>query len=394
MGSFNLKKIQSILQKMNFDAWLFFDFRASNELALEILGINKESHLTRRFYYIVPKEGEPVKIVNGIEAHNLNHLPGKLLKYSSRTSLDMFLKQELSKFSNVAMEYSPLNAIPYVSRVDAGTIEYIKTFNVEIKSSADLISSFAALWTKQQYEDNKEAANALYEIVEDSFKLIKEKIDSGITEYDVQNFIMSEFERRNLVTDFPAIVAVNGNSANPHYGPTKDIFKPIKKDDFVLIDLWAKPNKPDGVFADITWTGFVGSSIPEKYTKIFNIVAKARDAAFNLVKERFDKGLEVRGYEADQICRDVIENAGYGEYFIHRTGHSITGEIHGSGAHLDNFETKDERLLLPNTSFSIEPGIYLTDDFGVRSEIDVYIDEHGIVMITGKEPQKEIVAIL
>ncbi|OGU73709.1 MAG: hypothetical protein A2V93_03340 [Ignavibacteria bacterium RBG_16_34_14] len=388
--------MQSILSKMKLDAWLFYDFRGSNDLALDILDIPKTAHLTRRFYYLVPKNGEPIKIVNGIEAGHLDHLPGKKLTYSSHTSLSSHISKTLKNYKKIAMEYSPLNAIPYVSKVDAGTIEQIKSYGVEIASSGDLISMFNAVWTKEQFEENKPVANALTEIVTKSFNFIKEKISSNkqFTEYDVQKFIMNEFDKRGYFTDHPPIVGVNENSANPHYAPTKEINKPIKENDFVLIDLWAKLNKPDAVWADITWVGFVGKTVPEKYIKVFYIVAKARDEAFNLVSSRFKQGKEVRGYEVDDASRNVIKEAGYADYFIHRTGHSITTDLHGSGSHMDNFETKDERLILPSTSFSIEPGIYLTGDFGVRSEIDVYITPDKKVIATGGERQREVIPIL
>jgi len=396
MGKFNLSKIQEVITKMNFDAWLFYDFRGSNDLAHAILDIPIESHLTRRFFYFVPKEGTPTKIVMGIEAGNLDHLPGEKKTYSSHVSLTNHLKETLKNVKTIAMEYSPLNAIPYVSKVDAGTIEQLKTFGVEIKSSADLISMFGAVWSEEQYLENKPVAIALTNIVFKAFAYIKEETLSGreLTEYDVQQFIMHEFNARSYYTDHSPIVGVNENAANPHYAPTNEIYKQIRKGDFVLIDLWAKLNKPDGVWADITWTGYMGETVPEKYVKIFNIVAEARDTAFSLIQHRYAEGKEIRGYEADAAARKVIEDGGYGEYFIHRTGHSITTELHGSGAHLDNFETRDERLLLPSTSFSIEPGIYLPGDFGVRSEIDVYISAKGEVMTTGGERQKEIIPIL
>jgi Xaa-Pro aminopeptidase len=396
MKKFDLKKVQQILNQMNFDAWLLYDFRFSNELALSMLGITKKSHLTRRFYYVIPRTGEPKKIANAIETFHFDRLPGKLLPYASYDSLMQNLKISLEGIKKVAMEYSSMNAIPYISRVDAGTIEQIRSLGIEIVSSSDLISMYNALWTKKQFQENKPVAYALNEIVYQAFTFIKKKILSSksINEYDVQQFIMGEFKRRKLFTDDPPIVGVNENSANPHYTPTKQENKRIKKGDFVLIDLWAKQNKDDAVWADITWVGFVGESVPEKYTKILNIVAEARDAAFNLIDSRFKEGKEVRGYEADAASRKVIEDAGYGKYFIHRTGHSITTDLHGSGAHIDNFETKDERLLLPSTSFSLEPGIYLPGKFGVRTEIDVFITKDGKVMFTGKEKQKEVVAIL
>lgn len=395
MGNFNLKKVQQILKDMKIDGWLFYDFRRSNELAIEILDIPKESHLTRRFFYFLPSKGTPVKIVNGIEAGFLDHLPGKKLIYSNHTSLTDHLKKTLKNAKIIAMEYSPKNAIPYVSKVDAGTIEQIKSFGLKIHSSGDLISMFGARWSDKQYKENKPVANALTDIVFKSFDYIKKNINKGktINEYDVQQFIMNEFKKRKYYTDSPPIVGVNENSGNPHYEPTIKVNKKIKKGDFVLIDLWAKLDKPEGVWADITWTGYVGTRIPEKYIKIFNIVSDARDTAFNLVTKRFSEGKEIKGFEVDSAARKVIEIAGYGKYFIHRTGHSITTELHGSGAHMDNYETKDERLILPSTSFSIEPGIYLKE-FGVRSEIDVYINPKKRVIATGGERQNEIIAIL
>ncbi len=395
MGKFDLKKMQEIIKKMNLDGWLLYDFRGSNDLALNILDIPVETHLTRRFYYFIPKEGTPTKIVNAIEAFHLNHIPGTQLKYSSHSSLSNHLEHVLKNVKKIAMEYSPMNSIPYVSKVDAGTLEQIKSYGVEIVTSGDLISLFDAVWTDEQYQENIPVANDLTKIAKDAFNLIKEKTLANITltEYDVQKFIDNEISKKNYITEPPIIVGVNENSGNPHYAPDKDHYKEIKKGDFVLIDLWAKINKENGVYADITWTGYMGDSVPEKYVKIFNIVAEARDAAFNFVANRFKEGKEVRGYEVDDVTRNVITKAGYGQYFFHRTGHSITTEIHGSGAHMDDYETRDERLLLPSTSFSIEPGIYLPE-FGVRSEIDVYISPEGKVIATGGERQKEVIPIL
>jgi Xaa-Pro dipeptidase len=396
MSKFNLEKFRKLIDKMNVDAWLFYDFRGSNDLALSILDVPKERHLTRRFYYFLPKEGSPIKIVNAIEAGNLDHLPGEKLTYSSHASLTENLEKILRNINSVAMEYSPNNAIPYVSKVDAGTIEQIKSFGLEIKSSADLISMLDAVWSDEQREENKPVAESLYKIVKEAFEFINQQTinNKNITEFDVQNFIMNKFEQKGYFTDHPPVVGVNENSANPHYAPTNEINKPIKKGDFVLIDLWAKVNKDDGVWADITWVGFMGDSVPEKYVKIFNIVASARDAAFDLIDGRFKSKKEIRGYEADDAARNIISEAGYADYFIHRTGHSITNSLHGSGAHLDNFETRDERLLLPGTSFSIEPGIYFPGDFGIRSEIDIYISNDGEVICTGGERQREIIPIM
>ena len=392
----NITTIQKILNDRNIDGWLLFDFRGSNDLALEILGIKKESHLTRRFFYFIPRTGSPSKIVNAIEEHNLAHLPGDKLSYSSHNSLREHLSKTLSGSKKIAMEYSPMNAIPYLSKVDGGTLELIRTFDVEIVSSADLITQFTALWSQEQYEQNVPVAKELAETASDAFNYIKNNILAGktLTEYSVQQFIMEEFKKKNLITDFPPIVGVNENSANPHYAPNEHVFKEIKKNDFVLIDLWAKRPDDSAVWSDITWVGFVGELVPEKYIKIWEIVKNARDAAFALVEKRFKKNEPIYGFEVDDASRNVIEKAGYGKYFIHRTGHSITTTLHGSGPHMDNYETKDERRLLPATSFSIEPGIYLTGDFGIRSEIDVFIHPDGRVEQTSGIKQEEIIAIL
>lgn len=392
----NITKIQKILEDRNIDGWLLFDFRGSNDLALEILGIKKESHLTRRFFYFIPQTGTPTKIVNAIEEHNLAHLTGNKLSFSSHNSLREHLASTLSGSKKIAMEYSPINAIPYLSKIDAGTLELVKTFGVEIVSSADLITQFTALWTSEQYQENVLVAKELVETANDAFNFIKNKMlaKDTLTEYSVQQFIMDEFKRKNLVTDFPPIVGVNENSANPHYAPDETVHKEIKKNDFVLIDLWAKRPEDTSVWSDITWVGFVGDSVPEKYVKIWDIVKNSRDAAFALVDDRFRSNIPVYGYEVDDASRKVIEDAGYGKYFIHRTGHSITTTLHGSGPHMDNYETKDERRLLPSTSFSIEPGIYLTGDFGIRSEIDVFIHPDGRVEQTSGIKQEEVIAIL
>ncbi len=396
MAKFELEKIQNMLSSLGFDGWLLYDFRGSNDLALKILKIPPAKISSRRYFYFIPKKGKPVKIVNAIESENLDHLPGSKLVYSSRSSLNECISKTLRGIKNVAMEYSPANSIPYISKVDGGSIELIRSFGANVKSSADLVSMFTAVWSKRQFNENKSVAKALTKIVDDSFNLIKNKYLSNIilTEYDLQQYILKKIEADyGFTAGHPPIVAVNENSANPHYTPAEKRSKKIRRGDFVLIDLWAKVNKPEGVWSDITWVGFMGKTVPEKFTRIFNIVTKARDNAFELVKERFKKNKKVFGYEVDDAARQVISKAGYGKYFIHRTGHSITTEGHGSGAHMDNYETKDERLILPSTSFSIEPGIYLPGKFGVRSEIDVYIHPDGRVISTG-DIQKEIVPIL
>jgi Xaa-Pro aminopeptidase len=392
----DIAKIQSLIRKKGIDGWLLFDFRGTNALAHEILGIPHSAHLTRRFYYFIPAEGAAVKVVSAIEAHNFAFLPGEEQKFSSHESLAGILGTLLKKGQAIAMEYSPMSAIPYLSRVDAGTVEFIRSFGVEVVSSGDLITLFNALWSDEQYQDNVPVARNLVSIVKASFNLIKEALLAGktITEYDVQKYINDEFIRLDYLTDPPIIVGVNGNAANPHYAPSDTDFTEIKKGDFVLIDLWAKTKRPDAVWADITWCGYAGETIPEKYVKVFNVVKEARDAALALATERFAKGQTLLGFEIDDAARKVIVDAGYGEYFIHRTGHSITTELHGSGPHMDDYETRDDRVVFPATSFSIEPGIYLPGDFGVRLELDVFVHPDGRVEFTGGEKQDELIAIL
>jgi Xaa-Pro aminopeptidase len=396
MAKFELELLQSIIKKAGLDGWLFYDFRGSNDIALQILQVPREGISSRRYYYFIPRKGKPVKIVNAIETGNLDHLPGDKEIYSSYSSLIEGLGKVLKNVKNIAMEYSPKNSIPYVAKIDAGTIELIKSFNVKVSSSADLISHFTAVWTDKQFKENIPVAKALTDIVHKTFGFIKREVSNNslLTEYDVQQFILNSIEKDyGYIADHPPIAAVNGNSANPHYAPTQKVNKRVKNGDFILIDLWARVNKPDGVWSDITWVGYIGETVPAKYEKIFNIVAEARDTAFELVEKRFCEGKAIYGFEVDDAARKVISKAGYGEYFIHRTGHSITTEGHGTGAHMDNYETHDDRLILPETSFSIEPGIYLPGKFGIRSEIDVFIKKNGEVISIG-EVQKRVIPIL
>jgi Xaa-Pro aminopeptidase len=328
----------------------------------------------------------------------LDHLPGKKLIYLPWQQLHSHLQNTLTEAKpapRIAMQYSPNAAIPYLSRVDAGTVELLRSFGVDIVSSADLVQRFESAWGEEQLAMHDEAARGLYESVMSAFSEIGKRIKAGTsaTEYEIQQYILKCFGDRGMFSNDPPIVAVNANSAMPHYGPTREHHSPIKKGDFVLIDLWAKVDRPDSVYADITWTSFVGDKVPDEISKVFQVVRDARDAATDYVKEAFAKGTTIFGWQVDDVCRAVIQKAGYGEYFIHRTGHNIHTEVHGNGANIDNLETKDGRLLIPRTCFSIEPGIYLEGKFGVRSEIDVYVGERE-ARVTGGEPQKEVVAIM
>lgn len=351
---------------------------------------------TRRYFYYIPAKGGPQKLVHSIEQWNLDALPGDKTIYLSWKSLEEGLKNMLSSTKKVAMEYSPRCAIPYVSNIDGGTVELVRNAGVEVVSSMNLVQRFEARWTEEQESENFETANHLRAIVNEAFHFIKQRISSktSVTEYDVQQFMLSEFRKRGIITDSDPNCSVNANSANPHYEPTKEVHSPLHEGDFVLLDLWAKKDKPHSVYADITWTGFIGTSVPEEYQKIFEVVKGGRDAALNFVRQAFKEGREIYGYQVDDAARSFITAKGYGEYFVHRTGHSIGEEIHGNGANMDNLETRDERKVIPMTSFSIEPGIYLPGKFGIRSEIDVYISAKKKVIVTGLPMQEQVVPIL
>ena len=388
--------IQQMLRDQKIDGWLFYDFWKRNEYAQRILDYPRHILNTRRFFYLIPANGEPRKLVHSIERWNLDHLPGSKTVFLSWQSLEQGLQGLVSGMKKVAMEYSPNNAIPYISKVDAGTIEMVRKTGVEIVSSMNLAQYFEARWSEEAYRDNLETATWMREIVDKTFAFMKERVSakSRITEYDVQQFMMARFKERGLVTNVEPNCSVNANSGNPHYEPTKEVHAELHEGDFVLIDLWAKKDRPGATYNDITWTGYLGTSVPEKYSKIFDVVAAARDAAVDRIVSAFAKGEEVRGCDVDDAARKVIVDAGYGEYFIHRTGHSITEDLHGSGANMDNLETKDERAIIPETSFSVEPGIYFLGDFGIRSEINVYITKDRKVVVPGEPRQRALVAIL
>lgn len=374
-----ISEVQKALQQSDWSGWLLYDFRRTNDLACRFLEISPGALLTRRFFYWIPQKGEPVKIVHRIESHVLDHLPGKILPYSSYEELEALLKNTLKGYSQVVMEYSPRNAIPSVSKVDAGTIDLIRSFGITIESSANLLQHYTSVWTPEQYDLHLQAAEVLQKAVEKAWKHIGEAIANKkeIDELDVQRFILKEFEKHDCISDDPPICAVNENSANPHYSPSGRVSKPLKPGDFVLIDAWCKKDVPRAVYADITRVAVIADAPTLRQQEIFGIVKSGRDAAIALVKKRLKEKKPIMGWEVDQACRDVIIEAGYGAYFTHRTGHNIGERDHGDGANIDNFETKDFRLLLPGTCFSIEPGIYLPGEFGVRLEDDVYLDPDG-----------------
>ena len=392
---FDLSSVQAAIQQEGLDGWLLYDFRGLNVLARRIIGLGNDAILSRRWFYFVPAKGEPRKLVHFIEPHALDHLPGPVTKYLRWQELEQSVGRLVGGAKRIAMEYVPRNANPYVSRVDAGTIELVRSFGVEIVPSGDLIQLFEACWSDEQWAMHLEAAKHTRSAYDVAFQFIKDRVrgDGSVHEMAVQQCIMDHFAANHLVTDHPPICAVGPHSGDPHYSPEPGPDGTIRAGDFVLIDLWAKLDKPNSVYSDLTWTCFVGSEVPQKYRKVFQIVAQARDAAIDRVREAFAKKYSLTGWEVDVAARMVIEQAGFGAAFCHRTGHSIGQETHGNGANMDNLETHEERRVLPRTCFSVEPGIYLPE-FGVRSEVNVFVDKDEQVHVTGGTPQTEIVALL
>jgi Xaa-Pro dipeptidase len=387
----NLSAIQAALREQNLEAWLFYDHHHRDPIAYRVLGLPDGLMVTRRWFYLIPAEGEPAKLVHRIEPGHLDTLPGTKREYAAWQELSEGLKAMLAPYKRLAMQYSPNNLVFYVSLVDAGTVELVRSFGKEVVSSADLVSRFEATCTDEQIRSHFEAGKAIDAITAAAFQEIGRRVRSGGTnEYEIQQWFLENFERENLVTDDGPIVAVNANSGNPHYAPSAEQHLPIREGDFVLLDVWAKKNTPDAVYYDITWTGFVGKTPSERHREIFGIVTRARDAGVAKVKSAIAAGQKIAGWEVDKATRDVIEAAGYGRYFVHRTGHSIATEVHGNGANMDNLEIHDERQILPNTCFSVEPGIYFPE-FGVRSEVDVLVRERS-AEVTGKI-QQELVLI-
>lgn len=391
-----LLEVQQSLVEQKIDGWLFYDFRRSNDLACQFLEIPPEQLLTRRFFYWIPQKGDPVKIVHGVESGVLHHLPGRTVTYHSWQEWEEAVEGVLKKAKKVAMEYSPRNAIPYVSKVDAGTIDLVRELGVEVISSADLLQKFTSVWSEFQFQTHLGAANVLCQIVDDVWKLIARSLSEQnfLTEYEVQQFMLGEFEKHNCMSDDAPICAVDAHSADPHYAPTKEMSSVIRPGCFVLIDLWCKKKEKQAVYADITRVACASSHPSERQQQIFTLVKQARDAAATFVNLRYSQGQPLMGWEVDQVSRKVIEDAGFGQYFIHRTGHNIGEKDHGNGANIDNFETQDRRILQPGTCFSIEPGIYLPGEFGVRLEYNIYLyPQKPAIEITGGI-QNELVYLL
>jgi Xaa-Pro aminopeptidase len=391
---FDLDAVQGGLRQFGLDGWLFYDFRGSNLLARRVLGLDQKPPGTRRFFYFVPAKGSPQKLVHRIEPAALDDLPGAKSVYLRWQDLESGVARLVAGSRRVAMEYAPGVSNPYVSRVDAGTIESVRACGVEVVSSGDLIQQFEATWDNDQWQMHLEAEKVTKSAYDLAFPLIAERVGAGgtIRETEVQSAIMDHFHRHGLTTYSPPIVAVGPHSGDPHYEPIAGRDGVIGRDDFVLIDLWAKLDRPRAVYSDLTRVGFVGESVPARYEEIFVVVAKARDAAIACVREAFAAGRPLHAWEVDAAGRRVIDAAGHGAHFIHRIGHNIGQEVHGNGANMDDLETHEERLVLRRTCFSVEPGIYF-DDFGIRSEVNVFVDAAGGVHVTGGL-QSQVLAIL
>jgi Xaa-Pro aminopeptidase len=384
----DIAAVQRALAQEQLDGWLLYDFQGSNPIATRLAGLASARKLTtRRWYYLVPAKGEPRALVHAIERFNLDGLPGHKQPYAGREQLTSGLRDLLNGVRRVAMEYSPGNALPYISRVDAGTVEAVRALDVEVVSSGDLIQRFDAVWSDAAYVTHTTASGKLYKIKDRAFDLIRERTRSRtpVTEIEVQDAMMQWFEDEELITRDPPTVAAQENAGNPHYTPTREQHRPIRRDELVLLDLWGRIPEDGAVFADIAWVGFTGDEVPATIARAFGAARAGRDAAIDLVETAARTGRELRGYEVDRACRSVLEETGFGPAFIHRTGHSLGREVHGDGVHMDDYETHDDRRLIPGTGFTIEPGVY-TDQFGLRTEVNMFVSERD-ARVTGPRQQ-------
>jgi Xaa-Pro aminopeptidase len=377
------------------DGWLLYDFRGSNPIAADVTGVAKQGgHLaTRRWYYLIPADGEPRALVHAIEPRALAHLPGQAERYAQRQQLEEGLARLVGGLRRIAMEYSPGCAIPYIARVDAGTVELIRQFGIEVVSSGDLVQRFSAIWHEPEIASHQAASEKLHQVKDRAFEAIARRLRDGVptTEYDIQRLMGGWFADADLVSDSDPNVSAAENAGNPHYLPTATATRTIHADELVLLDLWAKLNHPGAVFADITWVGYTGLRPPDRQVKAFAAVRAARDAAVDLVRDASRAGRELRGWEVDRAAASVLREAGYGDQILHRTGHSLGESVHGNGVNMDDYETHDDRRLLPGTGFTIEPGVYFSD-FGVRSEINMIVYAQGAT-VTGPL-QTEILALV
>jgi Xaa-Pro dipeptidase len=377
--------VQAALAADGIDGWLLYDFRGLNPLAGDVTGVGRQGgHLaTRRWYYLIPATGEPRGLVHKIEKNSLTHLPGTSARYAGRDELEAGLRTLLAGMRRVAMEYSPGCAIPYVARVDAGTIELVRQAGVEVVSSGDLIQRFSTIWDTDAVATHRQASDKLYRVKDRAFEAVAQRLKDGLatTEYDIQRLMIGWFQEEGLVCDDDPNVSAGENSGNPHYQPTAAAHRAIRADEILLLDLWGKLERRGAVFADITWMGYTGRTVPERFAHAFEAIRSARDAAVDLVQQAMRAGRDLRGWKVDRAASSVLHAAGYGDRILHRTGHSLGESVHGNGVNMDDYETHDDRRLLPGTGFTIEPGVYF-DDFGVRTEINMIVSTHDAA-VTG-----------
>ena len=385
----DLQEVQVQLKAMKMDGWLLYDFQGLNPIARKLLGL-QDAMLTRRWFCWIPAQGPMILLCHSIERQGFEQLPAPSVLFSSWEEMQAGLERLLQGSSRVAMEYSPQCFIPYVSRVDAGTLELVRSLGKTVVSSADLVQYFEARWSREQLQTHLEASRLLMDVLFETFDQVREATGNRIrlTEYELQQSMCQRYRERGLESTSPPIVAVNRNSGNPHYEPSSEGSAPIRAGDLLLIDFWARISRPEAVYADYTWVAYLGESVPAKIVRVWEVVREARDRTLEFVRSKTGDRTAVRGWEVDGVARQVISRAGFGQYFIHRTGHSIGESDHGNGANMDGLETRDERLLIPRTCFSIEPGIYLPD-FGIRSELNVYLGEEEL-LVTGDPIQQEI----
>jgi len=390
--SFDVQAVQKDLKAAKLDGWLFYDFRGRDPIAHRILQLPAGMR-TRRWFYFVPTKGLPRKLVHKIESESLAALPGETLYYAAQTELQENLQELIGDALSIAMQYSPRNAIPYISMVDAGTVELVRSVGPKIFSSADLVQKYEACWTAEQLESHLAAGEIVDRIIREAFQLAAKGARDGkpLTEYVLKQWILKEFDAAGVTAEEGPDVAVGPNASDPHYGPVEGKASPIREGQLLLLDVWAKKNTPGSVYYDVTWTGFLGVKVPDECAKVFGVVREARDKAVELIQSSMAKGKPLQGWQVDNAARGVINDAGYGKYFFHRTGHSIGESVHGNGVNMDGLETRDTRHLIPRTCTSIEPGIYLRE-FGIRSEVNVYIDERE-ARVTGAI-QQEILPLL
>jgi Xaa-Pro dipeptidase len=388
----DVQAIQNDLRAAKLDGWLFYDFRGRDPIAQRILKLPPAMR-TRRWFYFISVKGAPRKLVHKIESESLAALPGETLYYAGQDELRKNLKKLLGRAKTVAMQYSPQNEIPYVAMVDAGTIELVRSTGAKVVSSADLVQTYEACWTPEQLDSHLVAGEAIDKIVRGAFQLAAKSVreKKTLTEYALKQWILKEFDEAGIMSEEGPDIAVGAHASDPHYGPSPQNSSPIREGDLLLLDVWGKKKTPGSVYYDVTWVGYLGAKVPDKHAKIFSVVREARDKAVDLIRSSIAAGKPLQGWQVDRAARAVIERAGYGKYFFHRTGHSIGESVHGNGVNMDGMETRDVRHLIPRTCNSIEPGIYLPE-FGIRSEVNVYIGDRE-ARVTGAV-QQEILPLL